>query len=149
MLAVLLGGLAALASGDDGKRPEESVSEANLKASVERLVGFGTRGSFSTDRTPGRGIASARAWLLDELEKIAATARAAKLEATASFHEFTDPKLKRGEQLVTEKNVFLLVRGTKHPEQAVVFGGHYDSLNKPEKDPDAVAPGANDNASGA
>ena len=114
------------------------MSESNLKATVEKLVSFGTRNSIST-----KGVGEAAAWLKGEFEKI----RGLKVE----FHEFTDasPRLQRDGAAVPQKNVIATLRGTKRPDEVIVFGAHYDSLNLGEKNnPDAIAPGANDNATG-
>jgi len=118
----------------------DQVSEENLKATVDKLVSFGTRNSLST-----KGVVEARDWLKGEFEKIA---KGAKAEMKVEFHEFTDKRLKRGDEMVPQKNVAAFLKGKKHPRQAVVFGAHYDSLNLKERDPDVVAPGANDNATG-
>jgi hypothetical protein len=125
------------------RRPEvwDQVSESNLKATVEKLVSFGTRNSLST-----KGIGEAAAWLKGEFEKVAKTAKG---EMKVEFHEFTDPRLKRNGELVPQKNVTAILRGKSRPKEVVVFGGHYDSLNLRDKDPDAIAPGANDNATGS
>jgi hypothetical protein len=120
--------------------PWEQVSEANLKATVEKLVSFGTRASVST-----KGAGEAAAWLKSELEK---TAKDAAGEMKVEFQEFTDPKLQREKELVPQKNVYAILRGTQRPDEVVVFGAHYDSINMKDKTPDAPAPGANDNASG-
>lgn len=134
--------LAPLAGGCGTPKTEPAeerwaaVSESNLKATVEKLVSFGTRHSLST-----KGIAEAAAWLKGEFEKI----QNLKVE----YHEFTDPKLKRDGELVTVKNVIATLRGKARADEVVVFGAHYDSLNLGERgNPDVVAPGANDNATG-
>ena len=112
------------------------MSESNLKATVEKLVSFGTRNSLST-----KGIGEASAWLKSEFEKLPGL----KVE----FHGFTDPKLMRDGELVPQRNVIATLRGKTRPDEIVVFGAHYDSLNLTEKgNPDAIAPGANDNATG-
>jgi len=115
-----------------------AVSESNLKATVEKLVSFGTRNSIST-----KGVGEAAAWLKGEFEKIP------KLKV--EYHEFTDPspRLQRDSVAVPQRNVIATLRGTSRPDEVIVFGAHYDSLNLGEKgNPDAFAPGANDNATG-
>jgi len=119
---------------------EEQVSEADLKTTVEKLVSFGTRSSFST-----RGVGEARDWIKSELEK---TAKKSRATMEVAFHEFTDPRLRRGDKLVAQKNVYAALKGRKYPNQVIVFGAHYDSVNSRDRNPDAFAPGANDNASG-
>ena len=132
---------AAILAGCAGKSAsspevEIAVSESNLRSTVEKLVSFGTRNSLST-----KGIAEASAWLKSEFEKIPGL--------RVDFHAFTDPKLKRGGELVPQRNVIATLPGTTRAGEVVVFGAHYDSLNLREKEnPDAIAPGANDNATG-
>jgi hypothetical protein len=137
LAAAFLVALLGCASPARGPKPGgDGVSESNLRATVEKLVSFGTRNSLST-----RGIGEASAWLKAEFEKIPGL----KVE----FHEFTDEKLKRDGQLVTQRNVIATLRGTARPDEVVVFGAHYDSLNLKERGNfDAFAPGANDNATG-
>jgi len=140
MSRVLAFGL-VLVVGCAGNRPTSleagsPVSESNLRATVEKLVSFGTRNSLST-----KGIAGAAAWLKGEFERIPGL--------RVEYHEFTDPKLKRGGELVLQRNVIATLRGTARADEVVVFGAHYDSLNLRDKEnPDAIAPGANDNATG-
>ncbi|HZL72003.1 MAG TPA: M20/M25/M40 family metallo-hydrolase [Planctomycetota bacterium] len=118
--------------------PGGGVAESNLKATVEKLVSFGTRNSIST-----KGVGEAAAWLKGEFERIP--------RLRVEYHEFTDPnpRLRRDGVAVPQKNVIATLRGTKRPDEVIVFGAHYDSLNLGEKNnPDAIAPGANDNATG-
>jgi len=140
LLTVLV--LIPLGCGAPSRKPTEkestAVSESNLKATVEKLVSFGTRNSIST-----KGNREAAAWLKGEFEKIP------RLEVV--YHEFTDPhpRLTRGGESVPQKNVVAKLRGKTRPDEIIVFGAHYDSLNLDEKEnPDAIAPGANDNATG-
>ncbi|HEU4339815.1 MAG TPA: M20/M25/M40 family metallo-hydrolase [Planctomycetota bacterium] len=109
-----------------------------MRSTVEKLVSFGTRNSIST-----KGVGKAAAWLRGEFERIP------RLEV--SYHEFTDPspRLKRGGESVPQRNVIARLRGKTRPDEVIVFGAHYDSLNLGERDnPDVIAPGANDNATG-
>src|SRR5262245_60626005 len=94
--------------------PWDEVREENLKATVEKLVAFGTRNSLSKKGNP-----EAAAWLKGEFEKIA---KAAKGEMRVDFHEFTDERLKRDGERVPQRNVFALLRGSERPTEVVVFG---------------------------
>src|SRR5262245_1061556 len=91
LIALILTGCA---SRESKPVSELKVSESNLKATVEKLVSFGTRNSIST-----KGNAAAAAWLKEEFEKIP--------RLQVAYHEFTDPnpKLKRGDQSVPQRNV--------------------------------------------
>ncbi|MGC5276318.1 peptidase M28, partial [Escherichia coli] len=44
---------------------------ARLKATVEKLVSFGTRHTLSSADDPVRGIGAARAWVAGEMTRIA------------------------------------------------------------------------------
>jgi len=125
---------------DRRDEPWDQVREENLKATVAKLVGFGTRNSLSKKGNPEAG-----AWLKGELERIA---KGAKGGMRVDFHEFTDERLRRDGEKVPQRNVFALLRGSERPTEVVVFGAHYDSLNLRDKDLDGAAPGANDNATG-
>jgi acetylornithine deacetylase/succinyl-diaminopimelate desuccinylase-like protein len=121
MVALLL-----LLQDPDIQKAVDAVSEKRMRERLEKLVSFGTRQSFS------KSIVPAREWLKSELEKT-------KLKV--AFHDFE----LRG---VGQKNVWALLEGRKHPKKIVVFGGHYDTINTKDRDPEAKAPGANDDGSG-
>src|ERR1044071_6591316 len=44
------------------------VSEARIKATIEKLVSFGTRNTMSKTDDPERGIGAARQWILKEFQ---------------------------------------------------------------------------------
>src|SRR3954452_18292102 len=46
----------------------DEVSEARIKAIIEKLVSFGTRNTMSATDDPARGIGAARQWILDEMK---------------------------------------------------------------------------------
>src|SRR3954471_17727457 len=48
----------------------EAPDPARLKATVEKLVSFGTRHSLSSPDDPKRGIGAARSWVAGELTRI-------------------------------------------------------------------------------
>jgi len=50
----------------------------------------------------------------------------------------------------TQWNVIAVKQGSVTPDEVIIIGGHYDSTSEfdPECDPDTLAPGADDNASG-
>jgi hypothetical protein len=127
--------------------PLGEVSESNLKATVEKLVAFETRMSVSDADDARRGIGAARSWIKSEFERMA---KGSKAGIAVDFHDWEDasPRLQRDGKRVPQKNVYAVLKGTKRPKEAVVFGAHYDSLNLRGAGPNAVAPGANDNGSG-
>src|SRR5581483_11149506 len=44
------------------------VSETRIRATIEKLVSFGTRNTMSTADDPERGIGAAREWILKEFQ---------------------------------------------------------------------------------
>src|SRR5205814_583762 len=44
------------------------ISEARIRATIEKLVSFGTRNTMSNAEDPQRGIGAARQWIFDELK---------------------------------------------------------------------------------
>jgi hypothetical protein len=123
----------------------EGVSEQGLAEILRRLASFQTRHTLSTD-APGRGIAAARQWMLDEL-------RRAGPRLQVSFDAYEIPK--QGERVTRDvelRNVMAVLPG-RSPRRLYV-SGHYDTVARQpggEFDwtrPDNVAPGANDDGSG-
>lgn len=140
LLALPLLAAAALQQPD----PVAAVSEAELRASVERLARFGTRHTLSsqTDRT--RGIGAARRWAETRLRAISRDCRNCLTietpEKTISGNRVPAPT-----RLV---NVLAIQRGSARPDEIVVIQGHIDSIASDVMDATSDAPGANDNASG-
>ena len=52
---------------------QEAPSQARQRATVEKLVSFGTRHSLSSATDPRRGIGAARAWVAGEFAKLSRT----------------------------------------------------------------------------
>ena len=48
----------------------------------------------------------------------------------------------------TQPSVVLTIEGSHYPDEIVVLGGHLDSISSGSSNPDFLAPGADDNASG-
>src|ERR1700730_17720378 len=46
----------------------DEVSEARIKAILEKLVSFGTRNTMSNQDDPVRGVGAARQWILNEFK---------------------------------------------------------------------------------
>ena len=130
--------------GEDSKsRPDigqivSVISEAHIQASLERLVGFGTRNTMSDPSHPERGIGAARTWIFRELQSYSP-----RLQVRFSRW----PIDQRTGLPVTELyNVIAVLPGKTLPETRVVISAHYDSAAG--LDPEAPAPGANDDGSG-
>lgn len=123
------------------------ISETNIRKTVDRLVGFGTRHTLSDTVSSSQGIGAARRWIKSEMEKYAA---ASKGRMTVEFHESIVPASARVPQPSKIVNVVATLRplvGSK-PERILVVGGHYDSRASDPNDILSNAPGANDDGSG-
>jgi hypothetical protein len=99
------------------------VSEARIRAILEKLESFGTRHTLSNPDDPARGIGAARTWILNEMKSYSP-----KLEVR--FEKFRVKK--QGQRIFKDVdlyNVIAVLPGKKMPETVVVVSAHYDSLN--------------------
>src|SRR5215469_12749491 len=99
------------------------VSEARIRAILERLEGFGTRNTMSNADDPVHGVGAARTWILNEFKSYSP-----KLQVRFDKYRVK----KQGQRIFKDVdlwNVVAVLPGTKHPETQVIVSGHYDSLN--------------------
>jgi hypothetical protein len=126
------------------------ISEARIRQTIEKLVGFGTRSTLSsmeTDLPPGTGVTAAADWIAGQFEEISKECGGC-LEVKRDT--FTNPVADRIPKPTTITNVYAILRGSD-PAQAkrmYLVTGHYDSRNSDTLDDHGAAPGANDDASG-
>jgi Zn-dependent M28 family amino/carboxypeptidase len=129
----------------------QQVSAEHVKASVDRLVGFGTRLTLSAQDAAsiaaGHGIGAAREWIRSEFERYSKDCGGCLDVKTDSFTASPADRIPQPTQIT---NVYAVLKGTD-PERAnriVLVTGHYDSRNSDTFDTKGDAPGANDDASG-
>ena len=138
------------------------VSDARLRQSIERLVGFGTRNTLSDTTSTTRGIGAARQWIFDELVK-------ASPRLQVGFDTYRLAQQGRITRPVELRNVIAVLPGRS--ARRIYVTAHYDSVNLGEggqlasntrragqpaqdqqlragQDYNVTAPGANDNGSG-
>ena len=99
------------------------VSEARIKAILEKMESFGTRNTMSNADDPAHGVGAARTWILNEM-----TGYSPKLQVR--FEKFRVKK--QGQRIFKDVdlyNVVAILPGKKMPETVVVVSAHYDSLN--------------------
>ena len=120
------------------------VSAGELHATIERLVGFGTRHTLSDTTSPTRGIGAARAWVKSRFESIGRDCGGCLVVETPS-KTFTGDRLPRPAGIV---DVLGVQRGTTDPDRVVVIAGHLDSRVTDAMNATDDAPGANDDGSG-
>jgi hypothetical protein len=123
---------------------ETLVSEARLRADVERMVGFGTRHTLSTQTDAKRGIGAAIRWADAEFKRTS-KACGGCLTVVMPDTMVTGTRIPAPVKLV---NAVAIQRGTERPNEVVIVQGHIDSRVTDVMDATSDAPGANDNASG-
>jgi Zn-dependent M28 family amino/carboxypeptidase len=115
-----------------------------LRATVAKLVSFGTRHTLSTTTDPKRGIGAARRWTAARFGDIGkACGNCLQVETVGEM--VTAPRAPNG---VRVENVLAIQRGTGDPQRVVIVQGHIDSRVTDVMDATSDAPGANDDASG-
>ena len=138
--------LAAAAPAFAATTPEQQVaalaaqvSPARMKADVQKLVGFGTRHTLSSQTDPKRGIGAAVRWTEAEMKGLG-------LQTLQVCDTVT--KLPRVPNPTKVCNAVAIQRGTERPNDVVIITGHIDSRVTDVMNATADAPGANDDGSG-
>lgn len=119
-------------------------SEAELHATIEKLVGFGTRHTLSDTKFDTRGIGAARRWVKSRFEQIAKDCGGC-IEVVTPSQTFTG---KRVPQPTEVMDIVAIKRGKGDPQRVIVMTGHLDSRVTDVMNASSDAPGANDDASG-
>ncbi|HLZ83201.1 MAG TPA: M20/M25/M40 family metallo-hydrolase [Caulobacteraceae bacterium] len=138
--------IAAPAEGPDPRLRSiaGSVNPENLKATITRLVAFGTRHTLSDTVSETRGIGAARRWAKGRFEAIGGLCGGC-LEVVTPDHTVTGERVPK--QTVVQ-DVIAIQRGTTDPGRVVIISAHIDSRISDILDSTHDAPGANDDASG-
>jgi hypothetical protein len=116
-----------------------------IKATILRLVQFGTRHTASSQTDPVRGIGAATAWVFEQMQAIAATSSG---RMTVQKQTFVQPAAPNIPVPTTITNVIATLKGTASPERFYVITGHLDSRVTDVLNFMADAPGADDDGSG-
>jgi hypothetical protein len=129
----------------------KEVSAARIQATIERLVGFGTRLTLSAQDPAsieaGHGIGAAREWIKSEFERYSQNCGGCLQVKTDTFTEQPADRIPKPTVIT---NVYAVLKGTdaERAKHIVLVTGHYDSRNSDTFDVKGDAPGANDDASG-
>jgi hypothetical protein len=145
--ALLLGAAAGAAAADDQPLLREIAAAPDLErlqATVQALVGFGTRHTLSETTSPKRGIGAARRWTQSRFEAIGRDCGGCLSIVTPSTR-VTGEGVPTPTEIV---DVVALQRGSADPERVIVLTGHIDSRVSDLMNSTAAAPGADDDASG-
>jgi Peptidase family M28 len=122
---------------------EDAPDPARMKATVEKLVSFGTRHTLSSPDDPKRGIGAARRWAAGELTRIADACGGCIISANID-RTFTGPRSPNGVEIV---DVLGFQQGIE-PRRVIIVGAHIDSRVSDVMNATSDAPGANDDGSG-
>jgi hypothetical protein len=121
------------------------VDPERIKATILRLVQFGTRHTASSQTDPERGIGAATNWVFEQLQAAAAPSGG---RMTVERQTFVQPVSPQIPVPTTITNVIATLKGTASPERFYVITGHLDSRVTDVLDFTSDAPGADDDASG-
>ncbi|MEH6407667.1 MAG: M28 family metallopeptidase, partial [Leeuwenhoekiella sp.] len=125
----------------------DAVSADHIETDVRKLVGFGTRNTFSDTVSDTRGIGAARRYVKSEFEKTSEGCGGC-LEVFYQKDLVTKDMGSRVPHDAYVVNVVAVQRGTKYPNRYILMSGDIDSRASHAVDFTTDAPGANDNASG-
>jgi hypothetical protein len=127
----------------------KEISAENIKATVEKLVSFGTRHTLSDTVSETMGIGAARRWIKAEFDRYAQKSGS---QMETEFFESIVPPSNRVPRPTKVVNVLATLHPepTHHamPDRILVLMGHYDSRAGNPLDSTGAAPGANDDGSG-
>ena len=129
----------------DLKKLLMQIDKGQLQATVQKLVGFGTRHTASSQTDPVRGIGAATAWVFAQLQGYAAASNG---RMTVQEQTFVQPVSASIPVPTTITNVIATVTGSATPERFYVVSAHLDSRASDVLDFTSDAPGADDDASG-
>lgn len=122
-----------------------AVDAAQLRATLTRLVGFGTRHTLSDVKSDTRGIGAARRWVQARFEQISKDCGGC-LQVITPAQVFTGERMpKAGAEVM---DVVAIQKGTSDPDRYVVMTAHLDSRVSDPLNATADAPGADDDGSG-
>src|SRR5579859_1844669 len=119
-------------------------SEAELRATIEKLVGFGTRHTLSDTKSDKRGIGAARRWVKSRFEQIAKDCGGC-IEVVTPAQVVTGKRIPQPTEVM---DVVAIKRGKGDTKRVIVMTGHLDSRVTDVMNATSDAPGANDDASG-
>lgn len=148
-VAALAAATPALSQPLGGEQPllretAAAVSPDRQRATIEKLVSFGTRHAGSDTRSDKRGIGAARRWIASEFNSISKDC-GGRLRVETPSQVMTAERLAGPTEIM---DVLGVLPGTTDPGRVIVISGHYDSRNSEAKDAVGEAPGANDDGSG-
>src|SRR5215475_8506199 len=101
----------------------DPVSPTELHATIEKLVGFGTRNTLSDTTSKTRGIGAARRWVQSRFEAISKDCGGC-LEIVTPSDTVTGQRIPHPTEVV---DIVAIQRGTSDPDRVIAITGHLDS----------------------
>ena len=122
-----------------------AVSADRIQASIETLVGFGTRHTLSETQSEVRGIGAARRWIEAEFNRISDGCGGCLEVFTVSGVVSGTDRIPDPVEIV---NVVAILRGTEDGNRFAMMSGDIDTRVSDPMNAESDSPGANDNGSG-
>jgi len=152
LLALAMLGLSAAAAAEvpapaepAGQREiADAISADELKATITKLVGLGTRHTLSDTKSDKRGIGAARRWAQARFAAISRDCGGC-LEIVTPSQTFTGKRVPAPTEVM---DIVAIQRGSGDAKRVVVITGHLDSRVTDVMNVTSDAPGANDDGSG-
>ena len=121
-----------------------AVSPTEMKSTITRLVGFGTRHTLSDTQSKTRGIGAARRWAASRFAEISRHCNHC-LDVETPEQTVQGERIPKPAQLV---DVLAIQKGQSDPARVVIISGHIDSRVTDPMNATSDAPGADDDGSG-
>ncbi len=130
-----------------GRVARASVDEKSMRALIAKLVACGTRLTLSSWTDAKRGIGCGRDAIVARFNEIAKDS-GGRLQVVVDKFESTSERT--SEKPIPLENVYAILPGSdpKLAKTIFIVSGHFDSRPSNVMDPEADAPGADDDASG-
>ena len=130
-----------------GAIARQTVDEKSMRALIHNLVSCGTRLTLSSWADPKRGIGCGRDFVVARLNEIAKDS-GGKLQIVVDKFESTSERT--SSKPIALENVYAILPGSDPTLAKTLFivSGHFDSRPSNVMDPEADAPGADDDGSG-
>ena len=130
-----------------GRIARASIDEKSMRSLVHELVGCGTRLTLSSWTDPQRGAGCGRDKIVARFNEISKDS-GGRLQVVVDKFESTSTRT--GEKPIPLENVYAILPGSDEKLAKTIFivSGHFDSRPSNVMDPEADAPGADDDASG-
>lgn len=122
----------------------DAIRPSDLRSTIYKLVGFGTRHTLSDTKSATRGIGAARRWVKSRFDDVDRNCGGC-LEVAMPSQIVTGERLPSPTPIV---DVLAIQRGTTDPGRVIVISGHIDSRVTDVMNATSDAPGADDDGSG-